>query len=308
MNFTIGLSAPLGQQEPLVPGTKLCILTGSFGTEQWMFFATKNRTPVGVTMTIASSVNAGPIEFDYPSLFDHTSMLFGFSYLEDANEQQQWLTDMIDLPSTPLSSITKTDCENGDVQFSWNLSKNPVGFKFECPFGKTLLPKIAPETLPTTLFTIGAIELMPLPQNGEIIFNGVIVPTLAQWCPMEHTDDLSTRLETARLPQGFPIDSNCRYVVRTEQYHTMKHVPFLRNVEWLGTTDCSRTQTDKEGCGVDDTFLIQLWFNCHTCGIVGSNGVCAVCAFNCHKGHRVTLRGIDAFYCDCKDAEGRCTK
>lgn len=304
MNFTIGLSAPVAEQGQLVPGTKLCILTASFGTEQWIFFATKNRTPVGVTMNISSSANAHPMEFNYPALFDHTDMLFGFSYLEDATEQQQWLTDMIDVPSTDVSSITKTEGDN-EVQFNWSLTKNPVGFKLVCPLGKTWVPKVT-DSIPTTLFTIGIIELMQ--QNGDIVVNDLTVPTVSQWCPMEHTDDLSTRIEVSRLPQGFPTDSNCRYVVRTEQYHALKHVPFLRNTEWLGTTECSRTITEKEGSGIDETFLIQPWFNCHTCGIVGSNGVCAVCAYNCHKGHRVIVRGIDAFYCDCKDAEGRCTK
>lgn len=306
MNFTIGLTHSEPSTASPLPGTKLCVLTASFGEDQWVFFATKNRTPVGVTMSISTLSNAQAIEFDYPSLFDHVDMLFGFSYLEDTAEQQQWLVDMIDVPITDTASITRTE-EGETVQFRWNLTKNPVGFKLRCPLGKTLVPKIEPG-IPTTLFTFGAIELMPMHSNGEITINGLTVPTVSQWCPMEHTDELSARVEVARLPQGFPIETNCRYVVRTEQYHLLTHVPFLRNVDWFGTSDCSRTLTDKEGCGVNDTFLIQLWFNCHTCGIVGSNGVCAVCAFNCHKGHRVTVRGIDPFYCDCRDTEGRCTK
>ncbi|KAL3320208.1 Ubiquitin protein ligase E3 component n-recognin 4 [Cichlidogyrus casuarinus] len=46
------------------------------------------------------------------------------------------------------------------------------------------------------------------------------------------------------------------------------------------------------------SFLNQQWFCCHTCGIVGSEGVCGVCAFTCHKGHNLTPE-FSTFFCDC---------
>jgi hypothetical protein len=48
-------------------------------------------------------------------------------------------------------------------------------------------------------------------------------------------------------------------------------------------------------------FVPQLWFQCHTCRLVGGNGICAGCAVGeCHKGHRVVYKYFSSSaYCDC---------
>lgn len=55
---------------------------------------------------------------------------------------------------------------------------------------------------------------------------------------------------------------------------------------------CTYAQTQKE-------FTNQHWYHCHTCRMVDSVGVCAICAKVCHAGHDVTYSKHGSFFCDC---------
>eukprot|EP01132_Coremiostelium_polycephalum_P003939 gene3939-4916_t len=44
---------------------------------------------------------------------------------------------------------------------------------------------------------------------------------------------------------------------------------------------------------------VQEWYDCKTCGQVGSAGCCASCALVCHYGHNLSAVKNSKFYCDC---------
>ncbi|CAG9534494.1 unnamed protein product [Cercopithifilaria johnstoni] len=46
-------------------------------------------------------------------------------------------------------------------------------------------------------------------------------------------------------------------------------------------------------------FVQQHWYNCYTCGMVEGEGVCSVCAVNCHRGHDLSYSKFGSFFCDC---------
>ncbi|CAB3410872.1 unnamed protein product [Caenorhabditis bovis] len=50
-------------------------------------------------------------------------------------------------------------------------------------------------------------------------------------------------------------------------------------------------------------FIMQHWYNCHTCGRVDTTGVCSVCAVNCHRGHDISYSKKGSFFCDCGSAD-----
>ena len=63
---------------------------------------------------------------------------------------------------------------------------------------------------------------------------------------------------------------------------------------------CTFTITQKE-------YMNQHWYHCHDCNMVGSVGVCTVCARVCHRGHDVTYAKYGNFFCDCGAKEdGSC--
>ncbi len=48
----------------------------------------------------------------------------------------------------------------------------------------------------------------------------------------------------------------------------------------------------------------QVWWHCETCfGSTDMLGVCLACAENCHKGHKLTIKKISQFYCDCGNGD-----
>ena len=50
----------------------------------------------------------------------------------------------------------------------------------------------------------------------------------------------------------------------------------------------------------------QTWYQCTTCGLTGSEGVCKPCAETCHKGHALSEEKTSSgFFCDCS-AHGKC--
>ena len=61
---------------------------------------------------------------------------------------------------------------------------------------------------------------------------------------------------------------------------------------------CTFVQTSKN-------FTNQHWYFCYTCELTGSNGCCAVCAKQCHKGHNVVYSRKSNFFCDCGES-GKC--
>ncbi|KAM3720367.1 Auxin transport protein BIG [Dirofilaria immitis] len=46
-------------------------------------------------------------------------------------------------------------------------------------------------------------------------------------------------------------------------------------------------------------FVQQHWYNCYTCGMIEGEGVCSVCAVNCHRGHDLSYSKFGSFFCDC---------
>uniref|UniRef100_A0A915PMF8 UBR-type domain-containing protein n=1 Tax=Setaria digitata TaxID=48799 RepID=A0A915PMF8_9BILA len=67
------------------------------------------------------------------------------------------------------------------------------------------------------------------------------------------------------------------------------------------STSCSRTRT-LPLCTFASTakqFIQQHWYNCYTCGMVEGEGVCSVCAVNCHRGHDLSYSKFGSFFCDC---------
>ncbi|UMM10762.1 hypothetical protein L5515_000390 [Caenorhabditis briggsae] len=46
-------------------------------------------------------------------------------------------------------------------------------------------------------------------------------------------------------------------------------------------------------------FVTQHWYNCYTCKMIESTGVCSTCAINCHRGHELAYSKKGAFFCDC---------
>ncbi|GMT28575.1 hypothetical protein PFISCL1PPCAC_19872, partial [Pristionchus fissidentatus] len=55
---------------------------------------------------------------------------------------------------------------------------------------------------------------------------------------------------------------------------------------------CTFVSTCKE-------FTKQHWYNCYTCNMIESEGVCTVCALNCHRGHDLSYSKLGSFFCDC---------
>jgi len=57
-----------------------------------------------------------------------------------------------------------------------------------------------------------------------------------------------------------------------------------------------------------ETYLIQEWFECETCNLVGNLGCCVSCLRTCHIGHTVkNASKISLFYCDCyKNKSNKC--
>lgn len=52
----------------------------------------------------------------------------------------------------------------------------------------------------------------------------------------------------------------------------------------------------------ENKHITQKWYHCKTCNLNGNDGICEVCALNCHKGHDVQFYTDSTFFfCDCKD-------
>ena len=61
----------------------------------------------------------------------------------------------------------------------------------------------------------------------------------------------------------------------------------------IAAQQCTYTATGREFC-------FQRWYQCLTCGLSGSAGVCVTCAERCHSGHQLSPQvRATGFYCDC---------
>lgn len=68
----------------------------------------------------------------------------------------------------------------------------------------------------------------------------------------------------------------------------------------LSSKLCTYSLTEKE-------YMIQHWYNCHTCKMIDSVGVCSICARVCHKNHDLSYAKHGNFFCDCgAKADGSC--
>lgn len=52
------------------------------------------------------------------------------------------------------------------------------------------------------------------------------------------------------------------------------------------------------------TYILQKFFRCKTCGLVGGMGICEACAKICHVGHKLVEVGVTQAYCDCGGGSG----
>ncbi|VDM95152.1 unnamed protein product [Thelazia callipaeda] len=75
---------------------------------------------------------------------------------------------------------------------------------------------------------------------------------------------------------------------------TPKHIIKKKNI-------CSRTRVLPlcTFAATANQFIQQHWYNCYTCNIVEGEGVCSVCAVNCHRGHDLSYSKFGSFFCDC---------
>ena len=48
-----------------------------------------------------------------------------------------------------------------------------------------------------------------------------------------------------------------------------------------------------------ENYELQHWYNCYTCGMTFSEGICSVCVKVCHKDHDVSYACKSNFFCDC---------
>lgn len=62
--------------------------------------------------------------------------------------------------------------------------------------------------------------------------------------------------------------------------------------ESMRTALCTYTSTGSQ-------FVEQHWYFCYSCELVGSEGVCSVCARVCHKGCELAYSKFSRFFCDC---------
>jgi len=49
----------------------------------------------------------------------------------------------------------------------------------------------------------------------------------------------------------------------------------------------------------DKTYLLQVWYDCYTCNLRATYGICATCAVTCHHGHNLSSPKFGRFFCDC---------
>src|SRR5690348_2705639 len=42
----------------------------------------------------------------------------------------------------------------------------------------------------------------------------------------------------------------------------------------------------------------QTWYNCITCNMINSEGICSICANKCHAGHILSTPKNSHFFCD----------
>lgn len=46
-------------------------------------------------------------------------------------------------------------------------------------------------------------------------------------------------------------------------------------------------------------FIGQHWYNCDSCDLRFSTGLCSICALTCHSSHNIGYSKFSQFFCDC---------
>lgn len=78
-----------------------------------------------------------------------------------------------------------------------------------------------------------------------------------------------------------------------------------RRLPDAGPPTCTRvaegTTAEAVADDADPSYRSQVWFNCRSCGLIGSDGICAICASICHaKCEGLEFAAHSPFFCDCE--------
>lgn len=84
----------------------------------------------------------------------------------------------------------------------------------------------------------------------------------------------------------------CDVLARTVQNATAVALDPL--IEECILKDCCTFAVTGKKC-----FLLQAWYDCYTCLMRSSFGICQTCATTCHAGHSLSPPKYSRFYCDC---------
>lgn len=149
-------------------------------------------------------------------------------------------------------------------------------------------PRLAPDALwDVTLFAVGSIDY--LLNEPSVLYDLMAEPgSLVDF--KKQSDWFS-----GKLPEGLsvPVHFNGSHLrcIRVSG-------AFVNADLWLRTF----YQLSSSACTYDvaaGRYVMQEWYHCVTCGLVGDGGCCANCRWSCHKGHDTHVAGISYFYCDC---------
>lgn len=118
-------------------------------------------------------------------------------------------------------------------------------------------------------------------------------------------EQLMYQCKDCHITGDYYICQNC--AIKCHHRHNLKYCGIVKgkHCQCLNMSEDCQISFRKPIC----TFLLtgkkyapQPWYNCKTCGLVGSYGCCPVCAHHCHKGHEIEYRGVSSgFFCDCGD-------
>lgn len=144
------------------------------------------------------------------------------------------------------------------------------------------------------IYSIGSVdtragEAMVPPTAPHLVGSGF---RLADWFRSRHVD----------LPFAIPsvIDPALLHRLSIKGTHPNSDVWFIAETALVY---CTHTRRCTRGVTGSEPVVDQPWFICNTCTAAKRfgplEGVCAVCAANCHAGHSLTAAGRSPFFCDC---------
>ncbi|CAD6199759.1 unnamed protein product [Caenorhabditis auriculariae] len=127
--------------------------------------------------------------------------------------------------------------------------------------------------------------------NQEVLFDVVLLTELLTYCV-----EVSKQVGKARPAAEDMYSSDAEDNKEKETDESVAAVK-LENQANSKNFLCTYTSTEQE-------FINQHWYNCYTCSMVDTMGVCSVCAVNCHRGHDLSYSKEGSFFCDC--GAGKC--